>query len=351
MAKTAVENLKLGIFVILGTVLLLVAAYLIGNRQNMFGKTFPVTAVFKNANGLQNGNNVRFSGINVGTVNKIEMVNDTTIRVHMIIADKMQEHIKKDAIATIGSDGLVGSMLINIIPGEGNAELIQSGDELQSYSKVATQDMMTTLNTTNENAALLTEDLLKVTQSLIKGKGTLGRLLNDTTMAGDLQQTITNLKYTSSQANSAISELRGIIGKIDFEESTAGVLLSDSISAGKMRNVIENLETSSIAINKMTQDLNTIVGGIEDGDGLISSVSKDTTLANQLERTMFNIEQGTERFNENMEALKHNFLTRGYFRKLEKEQKKLEKKRINRFDYRLAKRPKVLLTLLLRDSK
>ncbi|WP_337251806.1 MlaD family protein [Maribacter halichondriae] len=265
MAKTAMENLKLGIFVVLGTLLLLVAAYLIGNRQNMFGKTFPVTAVFKNASGLQNGNNVRFSGINVGTVNKIEMVNDTTIRVHMIIADKMLEHIKKDAIAAIGSDGLVGSMLINIIPGEGTAQLIQPGDELPSYSKVATQDMMTTLNTTNENAALLTEDLLKVTQSLIKGKGTLGRLLNDTTMAGDLQQTITNLKYTSNQANYAISELNKIIGKIDFEESTAGVLLTDTISAGKMRNVIENLETSSIEINKMTQDLNTIVGGIKGG--------------------------------------------------------------------------------------
>ncbi|MGB3151936.1 MAG: MlaD family protein [Maribacter sp.] len=327
MAKTALENLKLGIFIVLGTLLLLVAAYLIGNRQNMFGKTFPITAVFKNANGLQNGNNVRFSGINVGTVNKIEMVNDTTIRVHMIIADKMQEHIKKDAIAAIGSDGLVGSMLINIIPGEGSTELIRSGDELQSYSKVATQDMMTTLNTTNENAALLTEDLLKVTQSLIKGKGTLGRLLNDTTIGRDLQRTITNLKYTSNQANSAISELNTIIGKMDFKESAAGVLLSDSESAEKMRGILENLETSSKEINKMTQDLNTVVGSIKNENGLVNYVSNDTTLVKQLENTMQNIEQGTGRFNENMEALKHNFLTRGYFRKQEKQKRKEAKKK------------------------
>lgn len=326
MTKTAVENLKLGIFVVLGTVLLLVAAYLIGNRQNMFGKTFPITAVFKNAGGLQNGNNVRFSGINVGTVNKIQMINDTTIRVHMIITDKMQEHIKKDAIASIGSDGLVGSMLINIIPGEGNTELIRAGDELQSYSKVATQDMMTTLNTTNENAALLTEDLLKVTQSLINGKGTLSRLLNDTTMASNLQQTITNLRFTSNQANSAISELNTIIGKIDFEKSTAGVLLNDTASAGKIQNIIKNLETSSIEINKMTHNLNSIVGGIKDGDGLVNYVSQDTVLVNQLENTMNNIQQGTERFNENMEALKHNFLTRGYFKKQAKKQRKKVKK-------------------------
>ncbi|SDE43510.1 phospholipid/cholesterol/gamma-HCH transport system substrate-binding protein [Pricia antarctica] len=325
MAKTTLENLRLGIFVIIGTILLLLATYLIGNRQNMFGKTFDITATFKNASGLQNGNNVRFSGINVGTVNKIEMVNDTTIRVHMIIEEKMQEHIRKDAIATIGSDGLVGSMLINIVPGKGEATLIVPGDELQSYSKVATQDMMNTLNTTNENAALLTADLLKITQSVIKGKGTLGRLLNDTTIANDFQETIANLKYASNRANATMAQLNKMVNNIDFEESAAGVLLSDTISGGRMKNIVQNLETSSLKIEKTIQDLNTIIRGIKDGDGAINYLSKDSVLVNQLDRTMQSIEQGTERFNENMEALKHNFLTRGYFRKLEKQEKKEEK--------------------------
>ncbi len=320
MAKTTLENLRLGIFVILGTLLLLVAAYLIGNRQNMFSKTFNITAVFKNASGLQNGNNVRFSGINVGTVKKIEMVNDTTIKVHMIIAEKMQEHIKKDAVAMIGSDGLVGSMLINIVPGTGNSPLIKEGDELASVSKIATQDMLSTLNVTNENAALLTADLLKVSQSLTRGKGTLGRLLNDTVMASDLQRTIANLKLVSNSANTTLSELNEMISSIDFKESTAGVLLTDTISARKMRNIIGNLETSSFDITQMTKELNTVIGGLNNKDGLVHTISKDTALVYQLERTMKNIEQGTERFNENMEALKHNFLTRGYFKKLEKKE-------------------------------
>ena len=319
MAKTRFENLRLGIFVVIGTLLLLLAAYLVGNRQNMFGKTFDITATFKNANGLQNGNNVRFSGINVGTVNKIEMVNDTTIRVHMIIEEKMQKHIRKNAVATIGSDGLVGSMLINIVPGDGTTKLIQPGEELQSYSKVATQDMMNTLNTTNENAALLTADLLKVTRALNQGKGTLGKLLNDTTMAKDVQKTITNLKYMSGTANATMAELNKMVHHINFEESAAGVLLSDTIAGGRIKNIIRNLETSSLQIDKMTHNLNSIMEGIKEGDGALNYLSKDTVLVNQLDRTMQNIEQGTERFNENMEALKHNFLTRGYFRKLEKE--------------------------------
>lgn len=322
MARTTVENLKLGIFVVLGTVLLIIAAYLIGNRQNMFTRNFTVSAVFKNTNGLQNGNNVRFSGINVGTVNKIEMVNDSTILVYMIIEEKMQKHIKKNAVAMIGTDGLVGSMLVNIVPGSGDAPLVQEGDELESYSKIATQDMLTTLNVTNENAALLTADLLKVTQSLTKGKGTLGRLLNDTIMADNLEQTIANLRQVSRQANNAIAQLNESISAIDLENSVAGVLLSDSLSAQKMRNIIDDLETSSSEINRMADDLNTVVGSLRDSTNLIAYISRDTTLVNQLERTMKNIEQGTERFNENMEALKHNFLTRGYFRKLERQEKK-----------------------------
>ena len=322
MAKTTLENLKLGLFVVIGTVLLVIAAYVIGNRQNMFGQTFTISAVFNNANGLQKGNNVRFSGINVGTVKTIDMVNDTTIRVYMLIEKKMMDHIKKDAIATIGSDGLVGSMILNLIPGEGSAPFILEGDELKSYSRLATQDMLSTLNTTNENAAILTADLLKVTQAMTRGKGTMGRLLNDTLMAADLKHTITNIKNASRDANYTIQKLNSIVNQINFEKSAAGVLLNDSLNGVKMQNMLSNLEQSSIEMAEVTKNLNSIVGEVKEGKGAINYLSSDTLLVNSLDNTIKNIEESSIRFNENMEALKHNFLTRGYFRKLEKKQKK-----------------------------
>jgi phospholipid/cholesterol/gamma-HCH transport system substrate-binding protein len=322
MAKTNLENLKLGLFVVIGTVLLVIAAYLIGNRQNMFGQTVTISAVFKNANGLQNGNNVRFSGINVGTVKSIDMVNDTTIRVFMLIEKKMINHIKKDAVATIGSDGLVGSMILNIIPGEGTASFIAAGDELISYSRIATQDMLSTLNTTNENAAILTADLLKVTQAMTKGKGTMGRLLNDTLMAADLKQTITNMKNASRDANSTIQRLNEMVDQINFDKSVTGVLLNDTVSGAKMQNMIGNLEKSSMEIAEITKNLNGVIGEIKEGKGALNYLASDTLLVNSLEITIKNIEASSVLFKENMEALKHSFLTRGYFRKLEKEKKK-----------------------------
>ena len=326
MERSAGEKIRLGIFVIIGTALLVVAAYLIGNRQNMFGSTFTIHAVFRNVSGLQQGNNVRYSGVNVGTVRRIQMVNDTTIAVSMTLQENIIRHVKSDAIATIGSDGLVGSMIVNIVPGNGLAPQVSSGDTIVSYSRIGAEDMLSTLNKTNENAALLTSDLLQVTDALKQGRGTLGRLLNDTTMARDLEQTLKNLKIASANANRTINQLNNLIDEQNYQNSVAGVLLSDSIMGERVKNTLVNLETSSEEIASMSQKLDSIIGGLAEGEGALHYLATDTTLVNNLDATMRNLEEGTARFSENMEAMKSSFLTRGYFKKQEKEARKAAKK-------------------------
>ena len=201
MEKTASQKIRLGLFVIIGLTLFVLTIYFIGSKQQMFGKTETLTAVFNNVAGLQLGNNVRYSGINVGTVRGIEIVNDTTINVEMQIDQTILPHIKKNAVATIGSDGLVGSVIINIIPGQGDALPVQPGDFIKSNNRVRTDDMLSTLNVTNENAAQLTADLLKITNDINNGKGTIGVLLRDSAMANDLKATIHNLKITSEKTS------------------------------------------------------------------------------------------------------------------------------------------------------
>ena len=324
MEKTTAEKIRLGIFVITGTILLVFAAYLIGNRQNLFGNTFSINAVFKNVNGLQNGNNVRYSGIVVGTVNGIQMINDTTIEVNMIVQERMRPHIRKNAIATIGSDGLVGSMIINIVPAREPGAPIASGDRIASYSRIGTEDMLSTLNVTNENAALLTADLLEITESLKNGKGTLGRLLNDTLMSKNLAQTSLSLKNMSAEANRLLQNLGDITDEMDFENSVGGILIGDSISGQQLKRILTNLEVSSDRIVRITASLDSLSNNLSQGKGTINYLATDTVFVNRLEKTMLHIEEGTARFNENMEALKHNFLTRRYFKKQEKEKAKRE---------------------------
>ena len=327
MERSAAEKIRLGIFVVIGTALLVVAAYLIGNRQNMFGSTFTIHAVFRNVSGLQQGNNVRYSGINVGTVRRIQMVNDTTIAVSMMLQENIIENVKTDAIATIGSDGLVGSMIVNIVPGNGIAPQVTSGDTIVSYSRIGAEDMLSTLNKTNENAALLTADLLQVTDALKQGKGTLGRLLNDTTMARDLEEIIKNLRIASTNANKTIGQLNNLIDEQNYQNSVAGILLADSAMGERVKNTLVNLETSSEEIASMSKALDSIVGGLAEGEGALHYLATDTTLVNNLDSTVKNLEEGTARFSENMEAMKSSFLTRGYFKKQEKEARKAAKEK------------------------
>jgi len=326
MKKSAPEKIKLGMFVVVGTLLLISALYFIGNRQNLFTQNIKIYSYFRNVNGLQTGNNVRYSGINVGTVSKTDILSDTLIRVEMLIEEKMNKFIRKNAVATIGSDGLVGSMIVNIIPAEGTAERIASGDIIQSYSKIGMNDMLTTLNVTNENAALLTSDLLKITSNINQGKGTLGMLISDSTLAIDLKQTLLELKKTSVGASKAMESVNEMIASVNFSESVAGLLLSDTLSAAKMKNILSNLEQSSREITQVTENLNAMLSDIKDGQGTLHYLTQDPTAVKDIDSTLQNIKAGTALFNENMEALKHNFLLRGYFKKLEKEQRKAQKK-------------------------
>lgn len=325
MKKTTSQKLNLGAFVTFGLLIFIMAIYFIGQRQNLFAKTFTISSNFTNVNGLIPGNNVRYSGINVGTVKRIQMINDSVINVEMVIEEKMINHIKKDAIATIGTDGLVGNMIVNILPGKSGIVKVEDGDIIQSYTKIGTDEMLNTLSATNENAALLISKLLNIANEITDGKGTLGMLITDTTMSKNLKETISYLKFTSLEANKSIKELNGIITSINFDKSVAGVILSDTIEGQKVRHIIANLDKSSEDIKTVLDNLNSTLDQIKGGEGAINYLSTDEELVNKLEAIMSNIEEGTTKFNENMEALKHNFLTRGYFRKLEKEKEKARK--------------------------
>tara|TARA_R110000868_G_scaffold100301_6_gene275907 strand:+ start:1841 stop:2824 length:984 start_codon:yes stop_codon:yes gene_type:complete len=326
MKNTSSQKIRLGLFVVISTFLFVLAIYLIGQKQNMFKKTFTISAYFQNVNGLQKGNNVRYSGINIGTVKDIDMVNDSTIKVDMTIEEKIITHIKKNAVATIGSDGLVGNMIVNILPGKGHDATIGNGDIIASYSKIGADDILSTLSVSSENAAILTSDLLKITRAMIEGKGTLAVLLNDTIMAKDLRHSVTSLKMASHDASNTIGEIHRIISSLKTNDDTVlGLLMNDSISGGKIKSVVNNLETSSLEIENMLSTINNVVNDLNSSQGAFNYIVKDTTLVNNLKSTLKNINEGTDKFNQNMEALKHNFLTRGYFRKLERKEKKENK--------------------------
>jgi phospholipid/cholesterol/gamma-HCH transport system substrate-binding protein len=324
MEKTTSQKIRLGLFVIIGLLVFILAVYFIGDKQKMFGKTNHLEAVFNNVNGLQLGNSVRYSGISVGTVRGIKMVNDTIIRVDMIIDKAIFSYIKKDAIATISSDGLVGNMIINILPGKGNEPSVQAGDEIRSFNRVRTEDMLNTLSVTNKNAAKLTANLLKITNEIIEGKGTLGSLINDTIISGDLKQTMHYVKLTTKSASETMIKIDKLVASLDNKDNVVGVI-KDSAVANKIKKMVTNLDQSTKEINVVIANLNATILSIKDGKGSINYLANDPELVQKIDSTMTNINEASAKLNENMEAMRHNFLFSGYFKKQEKEKAKAAK--------------------------
>jgi len=193
------SRIRLGAFVSLGIAVFIVGIYFIGARQQLFRKTFHVSGVFRDVAGLQEGNNVRFSGVNVGTVDNISIISDTTVRVEFLISEHVRRFIKKDALASIGSEGLMGNKVLVVSPGTGGKTEIENNDTVGTVQPVNVDDLILSLKATIDNTTDVTGNLADITDNIQSGRGTIGRLFMSQTDAQKFDTTLGNLKEGSAQ--------------------------------------------------------------------------------------------------------------------------------------------------------
>jgi phospholipid/cholesterol/gamma-HCH transport system substrate-binding protein len=321
--RTAVyRNIRLGIFVIVGMVMLIVGLYFVGDNKNKFSRTFVVRTTFNDVGGLQTGNNVRYSGINVGTIDKIEIKNDTTIEVEMLIVKKLKNIIRQNSVATIGTDGLMGSKLVNIAPGTPDSRIVAEGDYLPSQESVNTEEMLRTLELTNKNIATVSGNLKAVTESITQTQGTLYTLLLDTSLAGGLTHTLNNIQNFSRDLATISDDLGTMMTGVRDGKGTLGMLVNDTVTSTEIKQTIAQLKQSGQQISELSANINRVTEKMEKGGGTFSTLLNDSAAANNMKESFSNLKTSSEKLNENLEALKHSFFLRGAFRKMEKEKKK-----------------------------
>ena len=199
MRKESGSSWKLGIFVILGLALFVSTIYFVGEQKNIFGNTFHVRAQFKTVSGLKVGNNVRFSGINIGNVNEVELLTDTSVMVDLVIKKKYQEFIKTDAKASIGSDGLMGDKVLTITPGTAGKSPVKDGDIILTKNAIEMEDVMFSAKTSVDNAGIITAQLAEFTTKMNTGNGALSKLISDEKFSNSLQSTLVNLQTASNE--------------------------------------------------------------------------------------------------------------------------------------------------------
>ncbi|MFD2907142.1 MlaD family protein [Flavobacterium ardleyense] len=192
---------KLGLFVFIGLLFFFGIIFLIGRQQNLFSSEIKLTTTFKNASGLKVGNAVRFSGINIGTVKEIEIINDSTVKVDMSIKDDTKKFIKTNSKASISSEGVIGDKILVISQGSSNLKSVKDGQKIGSFEPVEFSDVLASVKVTAENAELITDELATLLIEINEGEGTLGRLINDESMANNLDATMENLRKSSKGLN------------------------------------------------------------------------------------------------------------------------------------------------------
>jgi phospholipid/cholesterol/gamma-HCH transport system substrate-binding protein len=321
MKTKKIHNVQLGLFVLAGLAFLIFTLYMMSRNRNLLGSTFMIKAVVSNVNGLVPGNNVRFKGIDVGTVKSIEIASDTTIYVNLVIDSKLRTFIKQNAIVSIGSDGLMGNKLININSKPGFSEPVKDGSILISVKPIETDEMLRTLNTTNNNIERITDNLKQISIKL-NNSNSLWNLLSDTVITHDLKKTINSFREAGTNTARLTGNAQALVARLDRGQGMIPALFTDTTMVYQVTTSLATINYAADETAGMMEDLNNVVENMKRGDGTAGMLLTDTLLRNSLYKSIANVEEGTSRFNENMEAMRANFLFRKHFKKLEKEKKK-----------------------------
>lgn len=317
MAREGNVAVRLGLFVLAGTVLLVLGLYMLGSKRGLFKSTITVSAEFRQVGGLRPGNNVRYAGINVGTVHRLTILNDTTVRVDMAIRLDQAAHIRANAIASIGSDGLMGNKLVNIEPGDGPAAPIADGAVLATSVPLDTEAMLRTLDVTNGNLAAITTDLRQLAERL-NHPGSVVGLFTDTALAGQLRASLGALNAAAQAARAATEEANALVAGVRAGQGALGTLVGDPEAEQQVKSLLQQLQQLSDSLTGAAGELDRFSAGLNAPGGLAHALTRDTAMAAEVRRSVANLEKGSEALHENLKALQRNWLFRRYFKEKEK---------------------------------
>ena len=313
---------RLGFFVLAAGTVFIVALFLIGKNQHLLGSHFVLRAHFRNVAGLRTGNNVRFSGIEVGTVREMRILNDSTLEVTLLVKEDMKQVIRRNAIASLGADGLMGNKVVNILPQAGAAAYVNDGDLLNTRAAVEIDDVLRTLAATGDNIHEITESLKETTTRINASQG-LWKLIGDEALAQNINAASGHLNRAAAEAEGMTRDVRSMLADVRAGKGPAGVILRDTVMGDELRQSISRLAAVSRSAENLAADLDAVTerlgNDLQDGKGALNLVLRDTSVSGRISRTLYQVESGTGHFNQSMEALRHHFLFRSYFRRKEKE--------------------------------
>jgi phospholipid/cholesterol/gamma-HCH transport system substrate-binding protein len=313
------KRVAVGVFISLGLAILIVAVFTIGGQHKAFVKSIRLHIIFDNVQGLQPGNNIWLSGMKVGTVKSIGFYGNSQVAVVLNVEKQAQSHIRKDSKARITTDGLVGNKIVVIDGGSDQARPVADNDSLQSEHIPGTQELMTTLQASNGNLLEITGNLRTISKRLTESQGTLGQLINDPAIADRLRASIDNLRTATAGSEAMIANLRDFSDRLRQPGGLASQLATDTTVFSRLKGAVNQLGQAAAQVDEFSNSLRTAGAGLNDKNSPVGMLLHDQEAADNLQRTLKNLRVSSQELSEDLEALQHNFLLRGFFRKKDKQ--------------------------------
>ncbi len=322
------KAVTVGIFILLGLLILVAGILTLGGQKNSFQKKITVRAIFDDVGGLQTGNNVWFSGVKIGTVKKMTFHGTSQVEVIMNVEEKNQQYIRKNAKAKISSEGFIGNKLVVIYGGSMEAQPISDEDILGVEKAASTDEMLATLQENNKNLLDITSNFKLISKRITDGEGSIGKLLTDEALVNNLETTVAGLKQASANAQRLTSSISDYASKLQNEGSLTNDLVTDTVIFNRLRSTVAQLQQTSNTASQVAENFKQVSAKVNSNNSPVGVLLNDPQAAADLKATLTNLNAGTEKLDENMEALQHNFLLRGFFRKKAKAEAKDEKAKL-----------------------
>ncbi len=293
------EGAKLGIFIFVGTVMIIVAVFLIGNKESVFTKNVYIHTYFDDVAGLRKGASVRLSGLKIGSVSDVHLVADSSgkVEVTMRIQKDLRQFIRLDSRASIETEGLIGSKIVSISPGSPDMEIVKDGGIIPSREPISLTRVIEKSQGVIGYLQVLTKNLAEIVQKVNKGEGTIGKIVNDNELYYSTVRIVSSADTSLKQITAKLSAITDVIVKT-----------SQGVSS-----IVSNVD-SSVA------DIKDLVKRVQRGEGVLGALISDRSTYDSLKAVIDNLVVTTENtksgavaFIENMEALKHNWLFKDYF--------------------------------------
>ncbi len=314
-----------GIFILLGLAILVITILTLGSQRKTFERSITVKSFFDNVNGLQKGNNIWFSGVKVGTIKKVIITGRGQVEVDLSIDQHSMQFIRKDAKAKLSTDGLIGNKIIEIYGGTLKSGEIEEGDILGTDKLLSTDAMMNTLSQNNDNLLQITSDFKTISRRLVKGEGSIGKLLTDETIINQINATTITLQSAARNLERLSSHVSDYTSKLNNKGTLANDLVTDTVIFSRLRATVTELQevanTSKLAIGNLEDAGNTLNKGLNDKNSPIGMLLNDEQSAGKIKITLQNLQSASKKLDDDLEAIQHNFLLRGFFKKKARQEK------------------------------